>query len=84
MVTSENLSQVLMALRDASVRRCKLGDFEVEFEPDMTFADKQCEPPLQLVHTPTPIAPQTSQPTRRDGYSALFSGRAPGFTPADE
>lgn len=77
MVTPETLSMVLMALKDAGVRRCRMGDFEVEFEPDV--ADEatptaQSTPPtkLAIVGAPTPVRP---------GYSSLFGPNTPGFMP---
>ncbi len=79
MVSPDDLNQILMALKDAGATRAKLGPdyLEVEFAPSVEDAAAPVSTPTR---TPT-AAPVVEG---RAGYTALFPGKPPGFTPATE
>lgn len=85
-ITPDQLQSYLMVLRDAGVRRARLGDVEVEFTPDQSDAAealeiaKRVEAKMdEFAHAVT--TPITAVPTkaRVDGYTALLGAERPKF-----
>ena len=75
-VTDENLHQVLMALKDAGVTHCRLGDAEFHFASELPEREA-IEPPRQVV---IPVMPHSSPaPEMSPGYASLFRDGAPSF-----
>ena len=81
MVTADNLTQILMALKDAGVSRARLGECEFEFPVEV-----EPEQPTQTVvidRIPGQTVPDQRQPVeQRPGYARLF-GELPRFKTAE-
>jgi hypothetical protein len=83
MVTTENLDQILFALKNAGVRRARFGDVEFEFEPEVpddTETAPQTAPAPAVVDTPAPVI--NGNVIHHSGYAALFKD-PPRFRPAE-
>lgn len=80
-IDPEWLQAVTMILKDADVRRAKLGDVELEFAAPTAEAPK-----VQYVQmtgkTMAEMDPSTAKP--KSGYAALFGDKFPKFEKPQE
>lgn len=79
MVTADNLSQILMALKDAGLEYARLGDCEFKFPVEVVAAPVQ-EQTIVIDRLPAQTVPDVRQPVeQRPGYARLFGDHAPRF-----